>query len=156
MDHAREFQDEKMRMAAAKGTMTRKIQRLETALTDLKDLDKLDSTSIECLHGIAYEVNEIRSDVKETYMKMESINEILEKKLLLLDRVRGVPDVQTSLDDQSNVLGEYWGKWELLRKENAETLMRVDLWTCQNSLDQAYLDLMQEQAMIHSYILNPQ
>ena len=93
MDHAREFQDEKMRMAAAKGTMTRKIKRLETALTDFKDLDKLDSTSIECLHGIAYEVNEIRSDVKETYMKMESINEILEKKLLLLDRVRGVPDV---------------------------------------------------------------
>ena len=40
VDHAWEFQDEKMRMAAAKSAMTRKIKRLETAFTDFKDLDK--------------------------------------------------------------------------------------------------------------------
>ena len=31
------------------------------------------------------------------------------------------------MDDLSNALEEYWGKWELVHKENAEFLMRVDL-----------------------------
>ena len=55
------------------------------------------------------------------------IHESLEKKLLLLNRVGGVPDGQKPLDDLSNTLEEYWRKWELLRKENAVTLMKVDL-----------------------------
>ena len=84
VDHARDFQDEKMRMTAAKSTMTRKIERLETALTDFKGLDKLDSTNLENLYGIASEVNEIRNDVKEAYTKIGAVNEVLGKKLLKL------------------------------------------------------------------------
>ena len=44
-----------------------------------------------------------------------------------MNRAGGVPDVQKALDDLSNALEEYWGKWELVNKENAESLMRVDL-----------------------------
>ena len=47
VDHAKEFTDEKMRMATAKRAMTRKIKRLETVLTDFKELDALDTTNIE-------------------------------------------------------------------------------------------------------------
>ena len=117
VDHAKEFQDEKIRMAEAKSAMTRTIKRLETTFTDFKDFNRLDSTNIENLYGIASEVNEIRNDVKE----IESVNEILEKKLLKLNRARGVPEVQKVLDDLSNVLEEYWRKWELVLKENAES-----------------------------------
>ena len=65
MNHAKEFTDQKMRMAAAKSVMTRKIKRLETFLTDFKGLDALDKTNIENLYGIASEVDEIRNGVKE-------------------------------------------------------------------------------------------
>ena len=47
VDHAKEFTDEKMRMATAKRAMTRKLKRLETVLTDFKELDALDTTNIE-------------------------------------------------------------------------------------------------------------
>ena len=47
VDHAKEFTEEKMRMATAKRAMTRKIKRLETVLTDFKELDALDTTNIE-------------------------------------------------------------------------------------------------------------
>ena len=47
VDHAKEFTDEKMRMATAKRAMTRKIKRLVTVLTDFKELDALDTTNIE-------------------------------------------------------------------------------------------------------------
>ena len=53
VDHAREFQDKKMRMTVAKIAMTRKIKR---------------------------------NYVKEAYTKIESVNEVLEKKLLKLNR----------------------------------------------------------------------
>ena len=82
VDHAKEFQDEKIRMAEAKSAMTRTIKRLETTFTDFKDFTRLDSTNIENL----YEVNEIRNNVKEAYTKIESVNEVLEKKLLKLNR----------------------------------------------------------------------
>ena len=71
VDHAKEFTDEKMRMAAAKSVMTRKIKRLETFLTDFKGLDALDKTNIENLYGIASEVNEIRNGVKVAFTKIE-------------------------------------------------------------------------------------
>ena len=65
VDHAKEFTDEKMRMAAAKSAMTRKIKRLETVLTDFKELDALDTTNIENLYEIASEVDEIKMVLKK-------------------------------------------------------------------------------------------
>ena len=75
MDLTKEFTDAKMRMASAKSAMTRKIKRLETVLTDFKELDALDTTNIENLHGIASEVDEIKNGIKESYAKIKSINE---------------------------------------------------------------------------------
>ena len=69
VDHAKEFTDEKMRMATAKRAMTRKIKRLETVLTDFKELDALDTTNIENLYEIASEVDEIKMVLKKLTRK---------------------------------------------------------------------------------------
>ena len=53
------------------------------------------------------EVDESRSAMKKAYSKMEKINEILEKKLILLDRAGGVPSVKKSLEELNNALEEY-------------------------------------------------
>ena len=84
----RTFQEEKLRMAAAKGVMTKKVKRLETALKEFKDLENLDIDS-KSLHGMASEVDESRSAVKEAYTKMELTSEVLVKKLIVLDRSGG-------------------------------------------------------------------
>ena len=41
---------------------------------------------------------------------MEKINGILVKKLILLDRAGGVPNVEKSLEELNNALEEYWEK----------------------------------------------
>ena len=46
VDLSQEFTDEKMRMATAKSAMTRKIRRLESVLTEFKELDALHTTII--------------------------------------------------------------------------------------------------------------
>ena len=93
------------------------------SLEGIKDLDNMDIPS-KSLHGVASEVNESRSAVKEAYSKMEKINEILVKKLVLLDSAGGVPNVKKSLEELNNASEEYWEKWEILRRE---LLMKVDL-----------------------------
>ena len=45
-------QTEKLRMAAAKGSLTKKVKRLETALKEFKNFDNLDSAS-KSLYGMA-------------------------------------------------------------------------------------------------------
>ena len=69
VDLTKEFTDENMRMAAAESAMTRKIKRLETVLTDFKELDALDTTNIENLHEIASEVDEIKMVLKKLTRK---------------------------------------------------------------------------------------
>ena len=66
-------------------------------MKDFKKLDKMDILS-RSLHGVASEVNESRGAVK-AYTKMEKINESLEKKLILLNRAGGMPDVKKSLGE---------------------------------------------------------
>ena len=88
---------------------------------------------------------------------MELINEVLVKKLIMLDRSGGVPDVEKSMEELNNALEQYWEKWEILRKENAEVLMKVDLALEQKvrelELGLVDLGLVQEhQAMIPSYV----
>ena len=56
-------------MAATESAMTRKIKRLETVLTDFKELDALDTTNIENLHEIASEVDEIKMVLKKLTRK---------------------------------------------------------------------------------------
>ena len=89
----RAFQEETLRMAAAKGAMTKKVKRLETALKELKDI-----------HGMASEVDESKSAVKEAYTKMELINEVIVRKLIVLDRSEGVFYVEKSMEELNNAL----------------------------------------------------
>ena len=44
-----------------------------------------------------------------------------------MNRVGKVADVQQALDELSQALENYWRKWELVRKENTECLIRVNL-----------------------------
>ena len=44
-----------------------------------------------------------------------------------MNRVGNVPDAQQALDELAQALEDYWRKWELVRKENAECWVRVDL-----------------------------
>ena len=102
-DLDRAFLEEKLRLAAAKGALTKKVERQETALKEFKDLDNLDSDS-KSPHGMTSEVDERRSAVKEVYTKMELINEILVRKLIVLNRSGGVPDVDKSMEELTNAL----------------------------------------------------
>ena len=58
------------------------------------------------MQGAAREIDECRSAVKEAYTKMETINEQLTKKLILLDRTGNVPDAEKSLAELTNALEE--------------------------------------------------
>ena len=96
-DPDRAFHEEKLRMTVAKGQVTKKIKRLETPIKEFRNLDNLDSDS-KSLDGMASEVDEGRNAVNKTYTKMESINEVLVKKLIVLDRSGDVPDVEKSME----------------------------------------------------------
>ena len=41
-DPERDYQEEKLKMSSGKASMTKKIKRLENALTDFKELDLMD------------------------------------------------------------------------------------------------------------------
>ena len=112
-------------MEAAKSGMTKKVKRLELGLKDFKELDEMDIPD-KSLHSVASEVEESRKAVKEVYTKMEEINEVLERKLILVDRAGGVPDVEKSLEELSTALQEFWEKWETVMLENKETFMNVN------------------------------
>ena len=104
-DPERDFQEEKLKMSYGKASMTKKIKRLENALTDFKELDLMDLPNKD-MQEAAREVDECRSAVKEAYTKMETINEQLTKKLILLDRTGNVPDAEKSLAELTNALEE--------------------------------------------------
>ena len=114
-----------MKMKAAKTGMAKKVKRPELALEDFKELDELDIPD-KSLHRVAFEVDESRKAANDAYTRMEEINDVLERKLILVDRAGKVPDGEKSLNEFSTALQDYWEKWETVRAENKETLMKVD------------------------------
>ena len=44
-----------------------------------------------------------------------------------MDRAGGVPNVEKSVEELNNAQEEYREKWEILKKENTEVFMKVDL-----------------------------
>ena len=76
---------------------------------------------------MAFELDESRSAVSKDHTKMKFIDEVLEKNLILLDRSGGVPDAEKYMEELNKALEQYWEKREILRKENEEVLMKVDL-----------------------------
>ena len=53
---------------------------------------------------MASEVDESKSAVKEAYTKMELINEVIVRKLIVLDRSEGVFYVEKSMEELNNAL----------------------------------------------------
>ena len=124
-DPAREFDEEKLKMRTAKTLMTKKIKRLENAIADFEELKQMDISNKD-LVGAAKEVIESRDDAKEAYKRIETPNEILLEKLIVLDRGGKVPDVEVSMDELNNAVEKYWEKWEAIRMGNKKTLMEAD------------------------------
>ena len=95
-DPGRDYDEEKIRMKSAKAQMTKKIKRLEIALSDYEDLKKMDMESKD-LVGAAREVVECKEEAKVAYKKIEDTNAKLEAKLIVLDRAGKVPDVDKAM-----------------------------------------------------------
>ena len=108
-DPAREFDEEKLKMRTAKTLMTKKIKRLENAIADFEELKQMDISNKD-LVGAAKEVIESRDDAKEAYKRIETPNEILLEKNIVLDRGGKVPDVEVSMDELNNTVETYWEK----------------------------------------------
>ena len=90
-DPARDYEEEKIRMKSAKTLMTKKIRRLENALSDYEELKKMDVENKD-LEGAAKEIIECKEAAKVAYKRIEDTNSKLEAKLIVLDRVGKVPD----------------------------------------------------------------
>ena len=91
-DPARDYDEEKLRMKTAKTMMTKKIKRSENARFDYEELKMMDIPNKD-LVGAAKEVIECRDAAKEAYKRIENTNLKLETKLILLDRVGKVPNI---------------------------------------------------------------
>ena len=96
-------------MRTAKTLMTKKIKRLENANADFEELKQMDISNKD-LVGAAKEVIESRDAAKEAYKRIETTNEILLEKLIVLDRGGKVPDVEVSMDELNNAVETYWEK----------------------------------------------
>ena len=68
---------------------------------DLEELQQMDLSGKD-LVGAAKEVVDCRNAVKEAYNRVEATNEILAKKLIVLDRAGKVLDVEESLNELTN------------------------------------------------------
>ena len=108
---SKDFDDEKIRMRTAKATMTRAVKRLETALGEYSDLKGLQIDNKDFV-AVAKEVSESFEDAKTAYKKMELINSRLEEKIVTLNRLGKVPDVDKTLGE----LGEALEQWLTLER----------------------------------------
>ena len=124
-DPVRDYDEEKIRMKSAKTLMTKKIKRLETALTDYEELKEMEMENKD-LVGAAREIDECKEEAKIAYKKIEEINAKLEAKLIVLNRIGKVPDVDKAMVELSDALEAYWEKWERVRTSNKLILMEVD------------------------------
>ena len=112
-------------MKTAKTLMTKKIKRLENAIADYEELKQMDIPNKD-LVGAAKEVIECSEAAKEAYKRIEKTNEILTQKLIVLDRVGKVPNVEESMNELTNAVETYWEKWEAMRMGNKKILMEAD------------------------------
>ena len=103
IDPSKDFDDEKIRMRTAKGTMTRAVKRLETALGEYSDLKGLQIDNKDFV-AVAREVSESIEEAKTAYKKMELINSRLEEKIVTLNRLGKVPDVDKTLRELGEAL----------------------------------------------------
>ena len=110
----------------AKAMMTRTVRRLETALADYSDLKGLEIENKDFV-GAAKEVSESMEEAKTAYKKMEEINARLEEKLVVLNRIGKVTEVDKALGELSEALEQYWSKYEAVRTTNKLILMEVDV-----------------------------
>ena len=78
------------------------------------------------LVGAAREIDECKEEAKVAYKKIEDINAKLEAKLIVLDRIGKVPDVDKAMTELNDALEAYWEKWETVRTSNKLILMEVD------------------------------
>ena len=124
-DPARDYEEEKIRMKTAKTLMTKKIKRLENAISDYEELKKMNVPSKD-LVGAAKEIIECREAAKDAYKRIEDTNSKLEAKLILLDRVGKVPDIDKSMTELTEACQSYWEKWEAVRTGNKMILMEAD------------------------------
>ena len=124
-DPARDYEEEKIRMKSAKALMTKKIKRLETALTDYEELKKMDVENKD-LVGAAREIAECKEEAKVAYKRIEDTNAKLEAKLIVMDRIGKVPDVDKAMTELNDAVEVYWEKWEMVRTSNKLILMEVD------------------------------
>ena len=127
-DPARDYEEEKLRMKTAKTLMTKKIKRLENAITDYEELKMMDVPNKD-LVGAAREIIECRDAAKEAYKRIEDTNLKLETKLILLDRVGKVPNIDESMTELTEACQLYWEKLEAVRMGNKKILMEVDSTT---------------------------
>ena len=138
IDPARDYEEEKIRMKSAKSLMTKKIKRLETALTDYEELKELEIENKD-LVGAAREVDECKEEAKIAYKKIEEINARLEEKLVVLNRIGKVTEVDKALGELSEALEQYWSKDEAVRTTNKLILMEVDVAMREQGLSQCQL-----------------
>ena len=113
-DPVRYYNEEKLRMKTVKTLMTKKIKRSENAIADFEELKQMDIPNKD-LVGAAKEVIECRDAAKEAYKRIEATNEILTQKLIVLDSVGKVPNVEESMNELTNAVELYWEKWEAMR-----------------------------------------
>ena len=125
-DPSRDFDEEKIRMKTAKGMMTRTVRRLETALADYSDLKRLEIENKDFV-GVAREVSESMEEAKTAYKKMELINSRLEEKIVTLNRMGKVQDMDKTLVELGEALEQYWSKYEAVRTTNKLILMEVEV-----------------------------
>ena len=91
-DPERDYNERKLRMGTDKTLMSKKLKRLENAIADFVELPQMDISKKD-LVGAAKEVVECRDTTKEAYNRIEATNEVLAKKLIVLDRMGKVPDI---------------------------------------------------------------
>ena len=77
--------------------------------------------------GAAKEVDECKEEAKLAYKKIEEINARLEEKLVVLNRIGKVPEVDKAMAELSEALEMYWDKYEAVRTTNKLILMEVDV-----------------------------
>ena len=106
--------------------MTRAVRRLETAIDDYNEFKNLELDKKDFV-AVSREVSESLEDSKAAYKKMESINARLEEKVVELNELEKVPDVNKTLAELGEALEQYWMKFEAVRTKNKITLMEVEV-----------------------------
>ena len=100
------YNEEKNRRISLRASMTKNIKRLEGSIQEFSELKVLDLPDGDFNgNGRKYCYRQA------TYSKMETLNESLVNKLILVDRVSKVEDLEKAVDDLNGALETYYEKW---------------------------------------------